>query len=568
MISKINLLNLAEFRKLPYLRPDMDKLSDAFRRCRLRLRLSMSAHAAADAVRELQPALIDFFTAEAIARNRHDRKLTDDAWQSETAFFDSAMSQVQAWTQETYAALTASRFAEDLEAELGDGLFREARMLAATVNDRMIADLGEENRLESAYVEKISEISVKLNGNSYTLTELEPYLQSSDKQMRRASHRALCRAYEENHEWLDACFDQLVNVRRRMSRKLGYESFTELGYKRMNRIDYGRTEIELFRQMVLKYIVPVCSEIRRLQRSRLETLQLNYWDLPVLLPGGNPTPVVPRNRFVELVGKQISELLEESEWLSQLADCGYIDLEARPAKAGGGYCETLYKYGVPVIFTNATNTADDIVTLIHEAGHAYAALSSMPGMRVIEDQRPSMDVCEIHSTALEFLTMPLLESVFGSETETASMIHLTESLLFLPYACLVDHFQHEIYDHPELTAPERHALWRSLEKAYQPDIDYGDDEWFESGGSWQKKEHIYTAPFYYIDYALASMAALDLWQTANKDREKAVKRYKRLCGRGNRGTLLQQLGESGIASPFDEGTFKRLVYAVCDYLSL
>jgi oligoendopeptidase F len=213
MISKINLLNLAEFRKLPYLRPDMDKLSDAFRRCRLRLRLSMSAHAAADAVRELQPALIDFFTAEAIARNRHDRKLTDDAWQSETAFFDSAMSQVQAWTQETYAALTASRFAEDLEAELGDGLFREARMLAATVNDRMIADLGEENRLESAYVEKISEISVKLNGNSYTLTELEPYLQSSDKQMRRASHRALCRAYEENHEWLDACFDQLVNVR-------------------------------------------------------------------------------------------------------------------------------------------------------------------------------------------------------------------------------------------------------------------------------------------------------------------------------------------------------------------
>jgi oligoendopeptidase F len=89
--------------------------------------------------------------------------------------------------------------------------------------------------------------------------------------------------------------------------------------------------------------------------------------------------VVPRNRFVELVGKQISELLEESEWLSQLADCGYIDLEARPAKAGGGYCETLYKYGVPVIFTNATNTADDIVTLIHEAGHAYAALSSMPG---------------------------------------------------------------------------------------------------------------------------------------------------------------------------------------------
>lgn len=568
MTWSINLSNLTEFQKLPYSRPDMDKLSDAFRRCRLRLRLSMSAHAAADAVRELQPALINFFTSEAIARNRHDRKITDEAWQSETIFFDSAMSQVQAWTQETYAALTSSRFADELEAELGDGLFREARMLSSTVNDRMVADLGEENRLESAYVEKISEIRVKLNGREHSLTELEPYLQSSDKQMRRSSHRALCRAFEENHEWLDACFDQLVNVRRRMSRKLGYESFTELGYKRMGRVDYGRSEIEKFRQMVIKYIVPVCLEIRRLQRNRLDLPQLSYWDLPVLLPGGNPAPVIPRSRFVELVGRQISDLLGESEWLSKLAEYGYIDLEARLAKAGGGYCETLYKYKVPVIFTNATSTADDIATLIHEAGHAYAALASMPGMRVIEDQRPPMDVCEIHSTALEFLTMPLLDSVFGLDTQTASMIHLTESLLFLPYACLVDHFQHEIYDHPELNADERHALWRDLEKLYQPDVDYGDDEWFANGGSWQKKEHIYTAPFYYIDYALANIAALDLWQTAIKDREKAVKRYKRLCSRGNRGTLIQQLEESGIASPFDEGTFKRLVYAVCDYLSL
>lgn len=562
------MLELIEFQKLPYSRPDLGKLSDAFRRCRLRLRLSMSPHAAADAVRELQPVLIDFFTAEAIARNRHDRKVTDEEWQSEIAFFDTAMSQVQAWTQETYAALTVSRFADELEIELGDGIFREAKMLTDTVNDRMVADLGEENRLESAYVERISEIRANLNGHEYSLTELEPYLQSSDKQLRRASHRALCRAFEENHEWLDACFDQLVNVRRRMSRKLGYDSFTQLGYKRMGRVDYGRSEVEAFRQMVVKFIVPVCSEIRRLQRVRLDITQLNYWDIPVLLPGGNPAPVVSRSRFIKLVSKEISELLGESDWLSKLSEYGYVDLEARLAKAGGGYCETLYKYGVPVIFTNATNTADDIVTIIHEAGHAYAALASLPEMRVIEDQRPPMDVCEIHSTALEYLTMPLLNSVFDTETETAAMIHLTESLLFLPYACLVDHFQHEIYDHPELTAQERHTLWRNLEKYYQPDIDYGDDDWFENGGTWQKKEHIYTAPFYYIDYALAHMAALDLWQTAIKDKDKAVRRYKRLCSRGNRGALMQQLEESGIASPFDEGTFKRLVYAICDYLSL
>lgn len=568
MISDNMAQKIIGFHEIPYSRPNLDRLSDAFRRCRLRIKLSMSSHAAVDAVRELQPALIDFFTTEAIARNKHDRNTIDENWQAEVAFFDEVMSQVQAWTQETYSALVNSRFSHAIEAELGDGLFREARMLTDTVNDRMIADLGEENRLESAYVERISEIRARLNGREHTLTELEPYLQSSDKNLRRAAHRALCTAYEENHEWLDACFDQLVNVRKRMSRKLGYSSFTELAYKRMGRIDYNRTDVESFRQMVVKYIVPVCSEIRRLQRNRLDSMQLYYWDLPVLLPDGNPKPKIPRSRFVELISKQLADLLGESEWLKLLNDKGYIDLEARPAKAGGGYCETLFKYDVPVIFTNATSTADDIVTIIHEAGHAYAALSSLPDMQVIEDQRPPMDICEIHSTALEYLVMPLLNSIFDNDTETAAMIHLTESLLFLPYACLVDHFQHDIYDHPEMSAQERHALWRSLEKYYQPDNDYGDDEWFESGGSWQKKEHIYTAPFYYIDYALAHIAALDLWQTALKDQDKAVKRYQRLCKRGNRGALMQQLEESGIASPFDEGTFKRLIYAVCDYLSL
>lgn len=556
------------FDQLKYTRPDMAELSDSFRRCRLRLRLSMSAHASADAVLELQPALLRYYTAQAYARNCHDRDLRDLFWQQEAEFFDEAHTQVQAWTTQTYAALATSRFAADLQKVLGDGILREAVRMTSTVNDRVIADLSEENRLESAYVQRVSQLRAQIGQRSFSLTELGPLLESADQEVRRISHQALCQAWEDDHDWFDACFSQLVSTRSRVSRKMGYSSFTEMAYKRMSRVGYGRGEVELFRGYVIKYIVPVCSEIRRLQRNRLGLMSLYHFDLPCLLPGGNPQPLPRRQEWVSIISRHVSEMLEEPRWLSSLEEYGYIDLEARHDKAGGGYCETLYEYGLPVILTNATGTADDVVTLVHETGHAYASLASLPQMRVFEDQQPAMDVCEIHSTALEYLMMTELEDVFGDDTETAAMVHLIDSILFLPYACLVDHFQHEIYDKPTMSAMERHNLWRMLERLYQPDIDYDTDEWFEKGGSWQKKEHIFTAPFYYIDYALAHIAALDLWQLSRKDRQKAVRRYKKLCRRGNHGALLQQLEESGIASPFAEGTFKRLIYAVCDYLEL
>lgn len=557
-----------DFDTIEYQRPDLDVVSDAFRRCRLRLRLSMSAHACQDALTELQTPLLSFLTMAAIARIRHDRKMSDPIWTAEAEFFDEAEAKVENWRQSTYHALLSSRYKDELAELTGEGIFQQALLLHRTVQDRILADLSEENRLESAYTQKIAQITVRVNDQDYSVAELEPLLEDRDALLRRNAHRALQDAFASEQQWLDTCFNQLTSVRHRMSVKLGFDNFCAMGYERMGRKDYGPEQIATFREHVLKYIVPVCGEIRRLQKLRLNQPHLYYWDLPVLLPEGNALPQLDVEKWIGILDDSLGQLLGDGPFLGRLDHLGFLDLKARTDKATGGYCATVYDVGLPFLLTNLTKRANDVMTLIHEAGHAYASLSSLGQMRLYEDHMPGMDLCEIHSTALEFLMAPLLHPIFADQTELHAMIHMTEAILFLPYACLVDHFQHRIYEHPEMSMDARHACWRELERLYQPDLDYADDAYFAKGCAWQKKEHIFTAPFYYIDYALAILASLDLWQTAATDPDKAVRRYKRLCKRGNNGAFLTQLEESGISSPFEETTFKRLVYTVCKYLAL
>jgi oligoendopeptidase F len=148
------------------------------------------------------------------------------------------------------------------------------------------------------------------------------------------------------------------------------------------------------------------------------------------------------------------------------------------------------------------------------------------------------------------------------------MQHMTEAMLFIPYGCLVDEFQHRVYDQPDLPMGRRHAIWRELEQIYLPDLDYAGEPYYQEGCSWQKKEHIFAAPFYYIDYVIAQIAALELWQLARRSPAQAWQSYDALCGMGGRDTFCGLLNKAGLATPFDTGTIKKIAYAVADFLDL
>jgi len=190
-------------------------------------------------------------------------------------------------------------------------------------------------------------------------------------------------------------------------------------------------------------------------------------------------------------------------------DGGFLDLACRPGKAAGGFCTGLPTAGMPFVFANFNGTKHDAEVFTHEIGHAYQYWSSR-AQPLADYLFPTMESCEIHSMGLELLTWPHMERFFGADAERFRRLHLTESLLFLPYGVAVDHFQHLVYEKPDATPEERHAMWREMEKIYLPWRKYGDLAYPAKGGLWQRQLHIYGAPFYYIDYTLAQVVYFEV----------------------------------------------------------
>ncbi|MDQ2663456.1 MAG: M3 family metallopeptidase [Candidatus Eremiobacteraeota bacterium] len=222
---------------------------------------------------------------------------------------------------------------------------------------------------------------------------------------------------------------------------------------------------------------------------------------------------------------------EVGAFARMLAERNLVDLAGRDRKAGGGFCTSFPTYGLPFIFANFNGTTLDVNVLLHETGPAFQVFSSR-GESVSDYLSPTLESCEIHSMSMEFLTWPYLDAFFGVDAQRYRRQHLSTSLLFLPYGAAVDEFQHRMYEQPDLTPAQRHAIWKDLEKTYLPWRTSGGIGHVELGGAWQQQRHIYLMPFYYTDYALAMCCALQFWSKSLDDQKDATASYLRLCERG------------------------------------
>jgi M3 family oligoendopeptidase len=237
---------------------------------------------------------------------------------------------------------------------------------------------------------------------------------------------------------------------------------------------------------------------------------------------------------------------------------GLLDLAAREGKAGGGYCAVLFTHRVPVIFGSFTGTKNDVDLLTHEMGHAFQAWQSRE-LPCFDYLWPTLEACEIHSKTLEFLCWPQMERFFGDQAERYRVLHLIVGLVMLPYCLAVDHFQHLVYDRPKATPAERHQMWREMEQTYLPWRDHGGLEYMEKGGFWQAQLHIYMSPFYYLDYALAHICALQFLVRTEQDSAVAMNDYVQLCRRGGEAQFLELVASAGLESPFDEGCLAKVI---------
>lgn len=562
-------MDMPDFENIVYERPSLDSFRECVLRVRLRIMTAHTTPVVESALSEFQKELSRFETCAVLCHIRHDLDTLDPFFLDELSFYEEADAIVSELSAGLYSLLLSSTISEELKERLGLMIFRKAQNRKDTISSEIVSDLASETALENEYNQILSESIIQFDGKEYSLSMMEPFLESMDREIRQRSQKAVSEYYDSQKDRFDLIFDKMVFLRTTMAHKLSYPDFVSLGYKRMERYDYTPEMVEGFRNFVVQYIVPVTIEIRRLQKERLEVEDLKYYDLPNLFASGNPRPSISINELPDAASHMFQKIFEKDpSFYDVLEGHGFTDLNARKAKSTGGYCETLLDYGIPFIFMNANGLSDDVSTIIHEAGHAYAAIRSVDSSPFIECLSPTLETCEIHSTAMEYLAYPYYELFFGSSAEAFRQLHMTQALLFLPYGCMVDEFQHRIYENPGLTPDERHDVWHVLEQKYQPYLDYDGIEFYEKGGAWQKKGHIFMDPFYYIDYCLAQVVALQIWDISRTNPKKALRMYDQLCMEGGNGTFLELLDKAGLSSPFDSSVLKRAAYLSCDYLNL
>jgi M3 family oligoendopeptidase len=316
----------------------------------------------------------------------------------------------------------------------------------------------------------------------------------------------------------------------------------------------------------MEYVVPVVTELTNKKAKRLGIENPQSYDLALSFTSGNPTPKGDRAWQVDKAQKMYSEMSNETkEFFNFMLDNDLLELDSKPGKSGGGYCTYIPKYEAPFIFANFNGTSHDVDVLTHEAGHAFQVYQSR-GL-ISEYRWPTMEAAEIHSMSMEFLAWPWIDMFFKEDTEKYKYEHLSGAVNFLPYGALVDHFQHEVYNNPNLSKEERRKVWRSLEKEYLPFKKYDEDDFLQNGGFWFRQSHIFTGPFYYIDYTLAQVCAFQYWTSSREDFKKAFESYLSLCKLGGSKSFVGLIEAVNLINPFKDNSISEILKPINKYLN-
>ena len=547
-----------KFSEMPYERPDLAAIKQQFADLLAELQAAPD-YAAAREVFLQEEALskhIDTLANLASVRNTIDTR--DKFYDEEMNFWNEALPQLQECENAWSKAMLASPFRKDFAAEYGDLMFVNAEIADKAFSPEILPEMAEENKLTTEYGKLIASAQIPFEGGVYTLSQLSPFKNDPDDARRLAAWQAEGKWYKEHQAEFDGIYDKLVHLRDTMGKKLGYEGYTTLGYYRMGRNCYTKADVEKFRAAVVKYLVPLADSIYREQAKRLgKQYPMNFADNALMFRSGNPIPCGDADAIVAQGKKFYDELSPEtSEFFNKMLDDQLMDLLSTPGKAGGGYCTGLGDYAVPFIFANFNGTQHDVEVVTHEAGHAFAAYMNrnrIPYATVW----PSMEGCEVHSMSMEFFAWPWAEGFFGKDARKFRYSHLAGALTFIPYGTMVDHFQHIVYEKPDMTPKERHGVWKELLGVYMPWMQLGDEiPFYGEGEGWQRQMHIYQSPFYYIDYCLAQTVSLQFWAMLQKDRAEAWSHYMAYTLQGGSRVFTELLKNAGLTSPFEESCLR------------
>lgn len=556
-----------KFNEMPYVRPDLAAFQAKAEATAQKIAQASSAQEQIEAILAFDQVQAEINTAMSLAYVRHTIDTRDEFYDQENDYADEIAPAVQEAEQKVSKALLASPFRAELAERFGKILFTNLEIAVRTFDPKNMALMQEENKLQSEYQKLYASAMVEWNGEKLPLPKLGPYKQSPDRSVRRAAYEAEGKWFDSHQAELDELYDKLVKNRTAQAKNMGYDNYLQLGYDRLGRNCYGPVQVASFRDQIAQDMVPIVAKVKKDQEKRLGVEKLKFWDDVLLFPDGNADPQGTADEILA-AGKQMYHELspETAEFADFLWDNELLDVLSKEGKAPGGYCTEFRSYKAPFIFSNFNGTSADVDVLTHEAGHAFAGFRAMRKGYLGSMTSPTIEACEVHSMSMEFLTAPWHEKFFGPLTRKYEIGHCEDALIFIPYGCMVDEFQHRVYENPELTPAQRNELWLNLEKKYRPWIDFEDLPFYGRGAGWQRQLHIYLYPLYYIDYCMAQTVAFQFWIASMKDRADAWAKYLRFADAGGTRTFEGLVAEAGLKVPYAPGCIREIGEAISTWI--
>ncbi|MDO4522794.1 MAG: M3 family oligoendopeptidase [Eubacteriales bacterium] len=548
-----------KFSEMPYQRIDMEETERRYRDIIERTRNASSGEEQFAIHLEYYDFKEDIETNMTIAQIRHDIDTTDAFYEKENDFYDEVLPILRNLENEYAKILYESPYRETLEQRLGRVTFRNMELEFKSFDEKLIPLMQEENALVSRYSKLIATAKIPFDGEIYNLSLMTKFTTASDRSVRVRAWKAVSEYFQNVTEEIDEIYDKMVKNRTEQAHMLGYENYIELGYYRMNRNCYDQKMVENFRDQIKKYFVPYASRLHEQRRRDIGVDSLKYYDNGVYFAEGNPCPTGTPEEILAAGQQMYRELsVETAEFFDFMQENELFDVLGRKTKRQGGYMTYLPRYKSPFIFANFNGTSGDVDVITHECGHAFQGYL-LRNEEIREFADITMETAEIHSMSMEYFTYDWMDRFFGERADDYRKMHFADAAIFVPYGCMVDEFQHIVYAKPEMTPQQRKETWAELEKVYRPHLDYDQDPFFANGGFWQRQSHIFQCPFYYIDYVLASVCAMQFKVKMDDDFESAWAEYLKLCNLSARDFYINVIQEAGLKVPFDDGCIEPLV---------
>ena len=409
-------------------------------------------------------------------------------------------------------------------------------------------------------------MTVNFDGEERTMPQMRGYMESNERAVREEAWKSVTERRVVDSERLSEIFDELISIRHKMARNAGFESYTDYMFRAMHRFDYSKEDCIEFHDSIEKVCMPLLHQINTARVSSLGLDGLRPWDVNEKTGVGPDTEGKPPLRPFENVEEMVSKLSvmfhEMSDVLGsmfdKLVEMDTLDLDTRKGKAPGGYQYYLEKSRVPFIFMNAAGLQGDLETMIHEAGHAFHSLYC-GHLELIDERNYPIEFAEVASMSMELLTQPGWDIFYeGGDANRARRAHLEGVIFLLPWIATIDSFQHWVYSNPEHTREERESAWIEIRERFGSEMNWDDIDGFR-GVSWQVQGHLYGAPFYYIEYGIAQLGSLQLWQTHRKDRGEALDDYANAMSLGNTKTLPELFSAANLRLGFSEEHLEPLI---------